>query len=560
MTYQLGIDIGTTYTAAALARADGRTQLVQLSNSAALSPSVVWFGQEGSVLVGEAAARRAMTDPEMMVREFKRRIGDPVPLIVNGREQHAHTIAAHVARWVLDRVSAQEGAPPERVAITHPASWGEHRLGLLSAALAHKGIDNPLLLTEPEAAAQSYRQGNPVEAGHHLAVYDLGGGTFDTAVLRGTDTGFVLAGTPDGLDRLGGIDFDEAVFGHVSARFAEELAGLAPEDRMGMAELARLRRECTEAKEALSADTEVTVPVLLRQVRARERLVRAEFEELIRPSLTETIAVLRRTIDSTGLTIDDLDLVLLVGGSTRIPLVTQMLSAELGVRVATDTDPQAAVAVGAAIAAVAAAEADRVSAERTTALAPVSTPDTAPARLPDPVETEVPALARPVEKPRRFTPMRIAVGAAVLAAAALVPIMVPATVKNVVSPENAVSGPAAGTTEAGKETTQEPSMWDRVVSVVSGDEPKPAPKPADKPAPGVTTPPAAPGGEPAKPSGGGNPPPPPTNSPPTNKPPTSSPKPTQTTPKPSTTVAPTTVPPTTIAPTTTQPSPAIPIA
>ncbi len=361
MGYQLGIDLGTTYTSAAVCRSDDRhwvePEVVTLGTRGATVPSVLFLGPDGSVVVGEAAERRAVTDPDRVVREFKRRIGDATPIVVAGRAWAPEELSARLVRWVVDRVAEREGGPAARIAVTHPASWGPHKKDMLGGALAAQGL-TVTFLAEPQAAALHYAAAERVEAGSTIAVYDLGGGTFDAAVVRkadpgraGSDTaGFGLLGRPEGLERLGGIDFDEAVFEHVRDGLPEAFAGLDAADPGVLAAVARVRRDCTEAKEALSSDTEVSIPVLLPGSRGSVRLHRSEFESLIRPQVEETVAALRTAVTSAGLTPEELTAVLLVGGSSRIPLVSQLVSQQLGRPVAVDTDPKNAIAKGAALA------------------------------------------------------------------------------------------------------------------------------------------------------------------------------------------------------------------
>jgi YVTN family beta-propeller protein len=178
-----------------------------------------------------------------------------------------------------------------------------------------------------------------------------GGGTFDAAVLRKSAVGFELLGVPEGIERLGGIDFDEAVVGHVLGFLGAAVGGLDVSDPVVVAALARLRADCVAAKEALSADTEVSIPVLLPSVQTEIRLTRSEFESMIRPPLAETTAVLGRALVAAGVSAGELAAVLLVGGSSRIPLVGQLVAAELGRPVAIDVHPKHAVAEGAALAA-----------------------------------------------------------------------------------------------------------------------------------------------------------------------------------------------------------------
>ncbi|MFN2494820.1 MAG: Hsp70 family protein [Pseudonocardiaceae bacterium] len=370
VNYALGIDIGTSYTAAATWCPDGpqnRAEVVVLGNRAASVASVLVMTEDRTVLVGEAAERRAISTPDRVIRQFKRRIGDDTPLFVGGEPYPAHDLAATMVRWVIDRVTEREGGPADRIAVTHPASWGPYKKDLLRAALSAHDPDNLSFLAEPAAAAISYASLERVEAGTTIAVYDLGGGTFDAAVVRKTGAGsFTLLGTPEGLEQLGGADFDEAVFAHVRARLGAEMDALDIEDPSMLSGLARLRRECTEAKEALSSDTEVAIPVLLPGINTQVRLVRSEFEDMIRPALEETVEALYRAIRSADLTSQDLGAVLLVGGSSRVPLVAQMVSAELGCPVVVDADPKTTIALGAALSFIPHATPDATTPDTTT--------------------------------------------------------------------------------------------------------------------------------------------------------------------------------------------------
>jgi actin-like ATPase involved in cell morphogenesis len=351
MTYQLGIDLGTTYTAASVSRATEQQhadpEMVSLGDRAVQVPSVLYLAPDGSVLVGEAAERRASTDPDRVVREFKRQIGDEIPLVVGGRPYPAHELAATLVAWVVQRVAEREGGPARRIALTHPASWGQHKKELLHGALAARGL-NVTFLAEPQAAALSYAAAERVERGSTIAVYDLGGGTFDAAVVRKNGT-FTLLGRPEGIDRLGGIDFDDAVFTHVREAVGDAFDQLDPADDTAVAAVSRLRRECKEAKEALSADTEVRIAVLLPGLQTAVRLTRGEFEAMIRPQLEESVDALHRAVVSADLAPPDLTAVLLVGGSSRIPLVAQLVSAAFDRPVAVDADPKNAIALGAAL-------------------------------------------------------------------------------------------------------------------------------------------------------------------------------------------------------------------
>ena len=378
VSYQVGIDLGTTYTAAAVFR-DGAATIFTLGTRNAAIPSVVLLREDGTILTGDAAERRAMSEPERVVREFKRRLGDTTPLIVGGKPHTAEALTAMLLRSVIDDVRAREGGEPSRIVITHPANWGTYKRDLLKQAVSSTGLDASVVgfLTEPEAAALSYAAQERIDPGEVVAVYDLGGGTFDAAVLRRTPEGFSVLGKPEGIERLGGIDFDAAVFSHVTGGLGTALAELDREDPAALAAMARLRQDCVEAKEALSSDTDATIPVLLPNFQTEVRITRQEFETLVRPSLFDSIDGMKRAVESAGIEMSEVSRVLLVGGSSRIPLVSLMVTSELGRPVAVDAHPKHAIAIGAAFAASGILE------------------DSADAPVPPPVDRPIPRGADP---------------------------------------------------------------------------------------------------------------------------------------------------------------------
>jgi len=346
--YALGIDLGTTFTAAATWRA-GRADIAALGSRAAAIPSVVLLRQDETFLTGETANRRALTEPDRVAREFKRRLGDPTPILLGGVPYSAEALMSRLLRSVIDEVATREGGPASSVCVCHPANWGPYKTDLLRQAVRMANLDQPVrFVTEPEAAAAFYAQQQRIETGAVVAVYDLGGGTFDAAVLRKTRAGFEILGQPEGIERLGGIDFDAAVLNHVSRALGGKLAELDEDEPAAVAAMARLKEECTDAKEALSSDTDVTIPVLLPNVSTEVRLTRAELESMVRPALYDTIEALKRALRSAGVTAEQLHSVLLVGGSSRMPIVAQLVAAELGRPVAVDAHPKHAVAQGAA--------------------------------------------------------------------------------------------------------------------------------------------------------------------------------------------------------------------
>src|SRR4249920_1986349 len=235
-------------------------------------PSVVFVRPDGEIVVGEAAEQQGAADPSRLVREFKRRIGDSVPLVVGGAPFSAQALTARLLAWVVGVATERQGGPPEHVCVTHPANWGPFKRDLLGQAVEMAGLRNVETCTEPEAAAITYASRNRVAEGDRVAVYDLGGGTFDAAVLRREGDGFRLLGSPEGVEPLGGIDFDAAVLHHVLVSLDHPVVQLDPEDPATVVALARLRRDCVEAKEALSSDTETVVAVMLPELNTSVRL------------------------------------------------------------------------------------------------------------------------------------------------------------------------------------------------------------------------------------------------------------------------------------------------
>ncbi len=348
MGYVLGVDLGTSRTAAAVWRA-GRVSIVPLSDHASTMPSTVYLrdGVSGGagVLVGEAARRRGADDPARLARDFKRRFGDETPLVLGGHTLTPDELSAAVLRHVLTFVAEREGGPPDKVVIAHPANWGAYRRELLGRQLADPALPPAQLVTEPDAAAAHYAASERLAVGDVVAVYDLGGGTFDATVLRRTAAGFGQIGESKGLERVGGVDFDEAVFQHVIERSGLDQVTLADEH---LAALHRLRDDCRAAKEALSDDDEATVPVSLAGVDRRIVVTRGELESMIRPSLAETVRCLRTAIMDSGVRLENVATVLMVGGSSRIDLARELVRLELGRPVALISHPKECVALGAA--------------------------------------------------------------------------------------------------------------------------------------------------------------------------------------------------------------------
>ncbi|WP_243418436.1 Hsp70 family protein [Actinomycetospora cinnamomea] len=345
--YCLGVDLGTTSVAAAIVR-DHQTEMVTLGDHSVTIPAVAYLRPDGFLLTGDAAQRRAVSSPHQVSLHIKRRLGDPTPVLLGGTPHTATTLLAALLRDVLTKVTETEGAKPDRVVLTHPANWGPFRRALFDEVPSLVGLDHPPTVTEPAAAAAHYATSHELRDGETIAVYDLGGGTFDATVLRARHGGVEILGTPEGIEHLGGVDFDEAVLAYVNYASGGALDDLDPRDAQTTIAMARLRQDCILAKEALSVDIETVVPVFLPHRHFDVELTRAVFEDMVRAPIESTIAALSRTLRSAHVAPDELSAVLLVGGSSRIPLVAQMVSTELGRPTLVDTHPKYGVALGAA--------------------------------------------------------------------------------------------------------------------------------------------------------------------------------------------------------------------
>ena len=347
LAYGLGVDLGGTFAAAAVRRGSGVT-MAALGDRSLVLPSVVFARSGGELVVGDAAARRALVDPSGVAREFRRRLGDPTPIVLAGRPYHPAALMAAQLSQILRSVSQDEDGPPTDVVLTYPAVWGHYRQEQFAEVARLAGIDGARMVTEPAAAAARCAATGRLARGGTVLVYDLGGGTLATTVLRVGPDGVEVLGQPEGLENLGGTDLDQAVLGYVDEVLRGEVGRLDPADPRAAVALGRLRRDCMLAKELLSTEPETVVPVYLPDGQRQVTLGRDEFERRITPFVRSTLDAAHRTLGSAGLGPGDLSAVLLAGGCTRIPLVARTVADELRCPVHTETHPKHAVALGAA--------------------------------------------------------------------------------------------------------------------------------------------------------------------------------------------------------------------
>jgi YVTN family beta-propeller protein len=346
--YSLAIDLGTTFVATAVA-SDGGLEMFSLGDGSTVAPAAVYIREDGQLVTGEAAARRAVSNPDRVARDVKRSLGNPTPMMLGGAPYKVADLLGALLQDVLGRVAERQGDKPDVVALTHPANWGPIRRELFEDVARSAGLTDTLYTTEPEAAATHFASTRPLDEGEVIAVYDLGGGTFDATVLRRTSHGFEIVGTPEGIERLGGTDFDEAILAHVNYVAGGALGELDMSDPKTVVALARLRQDCTLAKEALSVDVEAKIPAFLPGRHFEVTLSRSELEGMIRAPIESTIGTLERVLRAAQVEPGTLSAVLLVGGSSRIPLIAQMVSEAFGRPTVVGTHPKHVVALGAAL-------------------------------------------------------------------------------------------------------------------------------------------------------------------------------------------------------------------
>lgn len=349
MNHQLGIDLGTTFTS--VARAEGGSiEVVSLGERQAAPPAMIFVEPDGTLIHGDMAYRRGAAEPDRLISDIKRRLGTSTPFLVDGTNHRAETLMAAHLQWAYDRAVDGRDAP-DAVVLTQPACWSDKQLLAFRRAVESTTVPNVSYLTEPHAAGAFYSRQAEHNVGDVVGVYDLGGGTFDAAVLRRTASGYEILGAPAGESHLGGLDLDLSMQHLVQTKLGRtwteaELAGGAAFDRSLLA----LQRECTAAKEMLSDASSTVLPLVLPSGAIDVEVTRREFEQYVDDAITESVGVFRRVLQSAGVAPADLSAVLMVGGSTAVPLVQQRVRSLVGDDVLMfTTDPRNAVAKGAAI-------------------------------------------------------------------------------------------------------------------------------------------------------------------------------------------------------------------
>jgi molecular chaperone DnaK (HSP70) len=315
MGYRLGIDLGTTATSAVIVHADGRAQPVLLEPPAKAMDTAVFIEASGAVHCGAEALRRGAAEPTRLVRRFLTRVGDAVPMTVGPRDGghvrlHPQDITAALVAWVIARVSEQQGAAPEAIAVTHPAAWAAHKIELFSRALTVRGLGEVRLISDHLAAGRVYAHVLQARAGDAFAVFDLGGTSASAALLRVDPAGAVWPlGRPEFRHDLGGADLDDAVL-------AEALAALPAQARATVLAatadgghspvLDALRVAARHAKEELSSKTESTIALQIDGAPVRVQITRAAFEARLGDRLTPAFQLIDAAVAGAGLDRSDL--------------------------------------------------------------------------------------------------------------------------------------------------------------------------------------------------------------------------------------------------------------
>lgn len=344
----VGIDLGTTNSEIAVVRG-GQSHVIPDEAGEAILPSFVGLSEDGRLLVGRAARNQWLLAPDRTIKSIKRKMGQEVKVRLGDAEYTPQEISAMILRTLRDRAARSLGAEVKKAVITVPAYFNDAQRQATREAGELAGLEVVRILNEPTAASLTY------EVGEHglkrVLVYDLGGGTFDVSIVQMED-GVVEVLSSHGDTQLGGDDFDLLLVEHLMKRFESEHKIDLREHPIARA---RVLRAAEEAKMKLSFEPftvvqeEYIVEHKGKPLHLSIELARTEFEDLIRPLLDKTITCVGKALDDSNLTPAQIDKVLLVGGSTRSPIVSELLEDRLGQPAHQEVHPDLCVALGAGI-------------------------------------------------------------------------------------------------------------------------------------------------------------------------------------------------------------------
>ena len=348
MAKVIGIDLGTTNSCFAVMEG-GEPTVITNQEGARTTPSVVGFAKNGERLVGQLAKRQAVSNPENTIISIKRHMGTDYKVNVEGKSYTPQEISAMILQKIKADAEAHLGEPVKQAVITVPAYFTDSQRQATKDAGTVAGLEVLRIINEPTAAALAYG----VDKGEDgkILVFDLGGGTFDVSILELGEGVFEVLAT-SGNNHLGGDDFDQRIMDYLISEFKKETGIDLSNDKLADQ---RLKEAAEKAKIELSgvASTQINLPFITADATGPKHLdvtlTRAKFDEMTRDLVEATIEPTRKAMKDAGLSASDIDKVLLVGGSTRIPAVQDAIKRELGKEPTKNINPDECVAIGAAI-------------------------------------------------------------------------------------------------------------------------------------------------------------------------------------------------------------------
>ena len=349
MSKIIGIDLGTTNSAVAVMEGGEPTIIANVEGNRT-TPSVVAFAKNGERLVGETAKRQAITNAGRTIISIKREMGTDYKVKIDGKDYSPEEISAMILQKIKSDVESYLGETVSEAVITVPAYFTDSQRQATKDAGKIAGLNVKRIINEPTAAALAYGMDKDTEQ-HKIMVFDLGGGTFDVSILEIGDGVFEVLSTR-GNNRLGGDDFDEVLMNYLVSEFKKENGIDLSKDVTAMQ---RLKDAAEKAKKELSTTmtSNVNLPFITAvdgaPVHLNMDIKRAKFEELTSSLVDKTLVPVREALNDAGLTASEIDKVLLVGGSTRIPAVQEAVKKLIGKEPQKDINPDECVAIGAAI-------------------------------------------------------------------------------------------------------------------------------------------------------------------------------------------------------------------
>lgn len=349
MSKIIGIDLGTTNSAVAVMEGGEPTIIANVEGNRT-TPSVVAFAKNGERLVGETAKRQAITNADRTVISIKRKMGTDYKVKIDDKDYSPEEISAMILQKIKSDVESYLGEPVTQAVITVPAYFTDSQRQATKDAGKIAGLEVKRIINEPTAAALAYGMDKDTQQ-HKIMVFDLGGGTFDVSILEIGDGVFEVLATR-GNNRLGGDDFDETLMNYMVSEFKRENGIDLSTDLTAMQ---RLKDAAEKAKKELSTTmtTNVNLPFITavngNPVHLNMDIKRSKFEELTASLVDKTLVPVREALNDASLTASEIDKVLLVGGSTRIPAVQEAVKKLIGKEPQKDINPDECVAIGAAI-------------------------------------------------------------------------------------------------------------------------------------------------------------------------------------------------------------------